>query len=275
MWRDNVLEALVKRGSSTSVSAVQQIVDLHPDRPALKYVLTRAEQSHLEGSWQPLTPEQVDRLASSGESRLIRSEADLFAACVEALGKVQDRLQGDTPSSPLLWDTHSERPKSEDEVSDYLRTELQSVLLGRGAVVNREVQVRRVRPSGLGERTDIRIDAVATTGATASELITIVGEAKGCWNADVLDSIQSQLVDRYMADLQTHYGIYIVIWFDLESWSRDDSRRPRAAAFGGIEQLRSILNERVAEQERAGRHVAVVVLDASLRRPRPIESSTR
>lgn len=272
-WRDSVLEALVMRGSSTSVSAVQRIVDAHPEMPALKYALVRAEQSHLEGSWQPLTPAQVDRLASAGEARLVRSEADLFTACLEALDQIQERLQGDTPSSALLWDTYSERPKSEDDVSDYLRTELQKVLLSRGAVVNREVQVRRVK-SGFGERTDIRVDAVAPSGSTAPALFTIVGEVKGCWNADIVQSIQSQLVDRYMADLHTNYGIYVVIWFDLESWASKDGRRGRAAAFRGPERLRSILQEKAREQKTSGRHVEVVVLDASLRRPQRVIDST-
>lgn len=266
MWRDDVLEALTRKGSSTAVSAVQRLVDSHPELLGLKYALARAEQWHLEGSWQPLTPLQIDRLASNAESRLVRSEADLFTACLEALSRIQDRLQGDTPSSALLWDTYSQRPKSEDDVSDYLRTEMQNVLLSRGAVVNREVQVRRVN-AGFGERTDIRVDAAAPSGSTSAALFTVVAEVKGCWNPGIEGSIQSQLVDRYMADINTNFGIYIAIWFDPESWTTKDPRRRPAAAFGGPERLRSILLERAAEHETAGRHIEVVVLDASRRRP--------
>lgn len=266
MWRDNVLEALIRGGSSTAVSELQRLVDDHPELPELRYSLARAEQWHLEGSWQPLTPLQIDRLASYFESRLVRSEADLFRASLEALSRIQARLQGDTPSSAFLWDTYSRRPKSEDDVSDYLRTEMQNDLLGRGAVVNREVQVRRVG-AGLGERTDIRVDAAAATGSASPSLITVVAEVKGCWNRGIEESIQSQLVDRYMADTHTNYGIYIAVWFDPESWTTEDSRRRAAVAFGSPDRLRSVLQEKAAEHEIAGRHVEIVVLDASRRRP--------
>ncbi|MFC8408749.1 NACHT domain-containing protein [Arthrobacter sp. NPDC057259] len=266
-WRDTVLETLVKRGTASSVLAVKGIVDAHPARSWLKYSLSQAEATLLERSWEPVTPEQLDRLAASRKSRLVRSEADLFAASLEALIKVQERLQGDTPSSPLLWDTHSKRPKSEDEVSDYLRTELQNLLLQSGVVVNREVQVRRILPSPLPERTDLRIDAVTSPAGAAADLITIAGEVKGCWNKEILGSVQSQLVDRYMADIHSSFGIYIVIWFDPESWTPSDQRRRSAAAFGGLEELRAALNVKVSEQAKAGHNVALVILDASLRRP--------
>lgn len=271
MWRENVLEALVRGGSSTAVSEMQRLVDDHPELPALRYSLARAEQRHLEGSWQPLTPIQIDRLASDVESRLVCSEVDLFSASLEALSRIQARLQGDTPSSALLWDTYSERPKSEDDVSDYLRTEMQNDLVSRGAVVNREVQVRRVG-RGLGERTDLRVDAAAASGSTTPSLITVVAEVKGCWNPGIESSIQSQLVDRYMADLHTNYGIYIAIWFDPESWTTEDPRRRAAEAFGSPENLRTVLQEKAAEQETAGRHIEIVILDASRRRPHATNS---
>ncbi|WP_146116628.1 MULTISPECIES: NACHT domain-containing NTPase [unclassified Arthrobacter] len=266
-WRESVLDALVMRGSADSVSSVQRIATAHPELPALRYALVRAEQAYLDRSWGPLKPAQIDQLAAGNGSRLVRSEAELFAACLEALQTIQDRLQGDTPSSPLLWDTYSKRPKSEDDVSDYLRTELLSVLLARGAVVNREVQVRRVN-TGVGERTDIRVDAVDVTESNTPNLFTIVAEVKGCWNPQIEDSLQSQLVDRYMADLNTNYGIYIAVWFGLESWTNQDHRRRKAAAFGSREALLSVLQEKSVLQMQAGRRVEVVVIDASLTRPR-------
>ncbi|GAA1127126.1 hypothetical protein [Arthrobacter flavus] len=266
LWRDSVLDALATRGSSTAVAVIQRIASAHPDMPWLETTLLRAERTQLERSWQPLTPDQIDRLAANAQSRVVRSEEDLLGACLEGLSRIQDRLQGDTPSSPLLWDTYSKRPKSEDEVSDYLRNELQAVLLGRGAIVNREVQIRRVSSSGMGERTDIRVDAIAPPGSP-DELVTIVGEVKGCWNADLLSSIKSQLVDRYMADLHTNYGLYVVIWFDPEMWTDTDYRRQRVARISGLDKLRADLGDTIAEQEAAGRHIALIVLDASLHRP--------
>ena len=72
-----------------------------------------------------------------------------------------------------------------------------------------------------------------------------------------------------MADLHTDHGIYIVIWFDFESWQdTKDTRRSRAKAHNSASELQTVLEARAELQRKAGRHVAVVVLDASLRRPR-------
>ena len=68
-----------------------------------------------------------------------------------ALDEAQTRLTGATPESHYLWDTYAGRPKSEDEISDYLANELNGALSASGVIVNREVQARRNQPSGIGE----------------------------------------------------------------------------------------------------------------------------
>lgn len=71
-----------------------------------------------------------------------------------------------------------------------------------------------------------------------------------------------------MADLHTSFGIYIVVWFDLESWKdAKDTRHRRAAVHGSADELGALLEAKAAEMKETGRQVAVVVLDASLRRP--------
>lgn len=272
MWRDAVLDALVRRGTSSSVAAVEHLADKHPKNPGLKRALARAEEALLELSWEPLTIEQIDRLGADPDSRLIRSEADLFTACTEALSQIQDRLQGDTPTLEYLWDSYSNRPKFEDAASDYIRNEMQSILLGRGGIVNREVQIRPSK-KGFGERTDIRVDAVAMSDSSNSPQLTLVGEVKGCWNKDIEESIQTQLVERYMADLHASFGIYIAVWFDPASWDPTDYRRKLAERFESAEGLRASLERRAKDLERPGRHIEIVVLDASRSRPKKAEMS--
>lgn len=264
-WRDALLEGLRLRGTASAVRAIQELCNALPEESWLKRVLIDAKRVLRERSWQPLSPQQLDQLASSHSSRVVRTDADLQKAVLLALDAIQSRLQGDTPSAPLLWDTHAGRPKTEEEISDYLAIELSNRLGQSGAVVNREVQVRRIKPSGLPERTDLRFEAIPTAAApegTAS--VKIPGEVKGAWNAGVARSVSSQLVERYMADFQTEYGIYIVVWFDQQSWTdNSDRRRGTAARFAGIDDLRTQLDEAAAA---AGGRVAVVVLNASIRR---------
>jgi hypothetical protein len=77
-----------------------------------------------------------------------------------------------------------------------------------------------------------------------------------------------------MADFQTNYGIYIAIWFDLESWADNDSRKKQAASHGSREHIDSALKEQAARQLENGKKIAVVVLDASLRRPTATSSAS-
>jgi hypothetical protein len=266
-WRDSLLDGLRRRGTKDAVLAIERIMAALQENTWLSNALVDAQRAYRDRTWEALSPSQLDQLANSRQAHLVRTDEDLYAATSEALEAVQQRLQGDTPSANLLWDTHSRRPKSEEEISDYLKIELERQLHEHGAVVNREVQVRRIKPTGLPDRTDLRIEALPTQEDDATGPLKIPGEVKGAWNAGVIDSVESQLVDRYMADFQTNHGIYIAIWFDLESWSDDDRRKKQAATHGSREHLLSTLKAQAARQVENGRRIAVVVLDASLRRP--------
>ena len=68
------------------------------------------------------------------------------------------------------------------------------------------------------ERTDLRFDAIGSTG---EHTLSVVGEVKGCWNSRLFQDIEKQLVDRYMLDTRTSVGLYIIGWFDLESWDME------------------------------------------------------
>jgi hypothetical protein len=268
-WRDALLSALAKVGTRDAVTAIERIVLARPEVSWLARVLVDAQRALRERSWEPLTPREVDQLSQSRRTRVVRSDADLLAATLGALDEIQARLQADTPSAYLLWDTHAKRPKSEEEISDYLAIELEQRLNERGVVVNREVQVRRSKPSGLAERTDLRVEAVRPDQNTmrSSGTLRIPGEVKGIWNREVIESLETQLVQRYMADFQTSHGLYIVAWFDQAPWAEEDGRRRKAAPYGGVDEIRARLEAKAEEQRALGHQVAVRVLDCSLRRP--------
>lgn len=269
-WRDGLLETLKQAGTAASVEAIEHIVNAFPERTWLVHTLALARRALREQSWAPLSIDELDKLAGHPARRIVRTDADLIAVTVEALSEIQARLQGDTPTAHLLWDTHSGLPKSEEHISDYLADELTRRLNQHGIVVNREVQVRRSKAtSGLPERTDLRIEAVTADTVQPAAVLVLPGEVKGNWNRGVITSIQTQLVDRYMADLHTDHGLYIVAWFDQDSWTAtDDPNRKRASSrWQGRKDLESALETERAKQETLGRHISVVVLDFSLRRP--------
>jgi len=228
--RDNLLIRLRDQGTPESVKAVRSIATEIPDDRWLARTLATAESALRRNQWSPTPMWQLLRLAADRRTVLINDSAALAAAVANALADIQTRLTGATPESHYLWDTHAGRPKSEDEVSDYLRNELTRVLTASGVIVNREVQVRRNRPSGIGERTDLLVDA-APVGETNTGRLSVPVEVKGAWNGELLTAMSDQLVDRYMSDTAATDGIYVVAWPDLQSWTAiSDDRRAMVAS---------------------------------------------
>lgn len=264
-WRDRIPHALVNRATAAAVDAVRRVETALPEYPWLRGVRRDAELQLRVHALQPVSAADLLALVQSADRRLVTTTADLWDVAVGALAAVQSRLTGETPESHLLWDTRSGRPKAEEDISDYLRNRLQDLLVTRRAIVSREVQVRR-SGRGIGERTDLRVDA-ASAGNDPS-VLSIVIEVKGAWNARLLDDLRYQLVDRYMADIGTPHGIYVVAWPDLSSW-RDGDRNRRTVAARQNPTIRDDLQRQAMELATRGTHVAVVHLDIALSRSAP------
>lgn len=264
--RDSLLRRQRDEGSPEAVDAIRAIVAALPSDRWLAHTLAAAEAALRRNQWTPTLLPQLHRLAVDRRTLVVNDAAALTAAVASAFEDVQMRLMGATPEAHYLWDTHAGRPKSEDEISDYLANELSSALTVRGAIVNREVQVRRNRPSGIGERTDLLIDAAPVSGPRAGRLSLPV-EVKGAWNAELRTAMREQLVERYMRDTGASDGVYVVAWPDLESWTDvTDTRRQVLASLD-----RQVVEAELAAQASAlaqdGARVRVVHLGIDYRRP--------
>lgn len=143
---------------------------------------------------------------------------------------------------------------------------LRRVLLGRGAIVNREVQVRRNRPSGIGERTDLLADA-ATNARPDTGRLSVPVEVKGAWNSELCTAMSDQLLDRYMRDVGATDGIYVVVWPDLASWTDVADDRGKVLASLDREAIEAQLAEQAADLARQHAAVRVVHLEIAYRRP--------
>jgi hypothetical protein len=174
---------------------------------------------------------------------------------------LQQKLQAEVPSVQFLWfpsQTKGLRPRSEDELSDYIKIHLDDDLKGRGIVVNREVRIHR------GRRTDIHVDAV--TGPIDDgpvDIITVIIEVKGSWNPDLLHAMKSQLVDEYLKDNHCQQGLYVVGWFDSQQWDDTDWRsekKPKCA----IAEARVQFETQASELSDGHTHVRAFILDAIL-----------
>lgn len=78
-------------------------------------------------------------------------------------------------------------------------------------------------------------------------------EVKGAWNDELLSSVQTQLADRYLDPEDSAYGtsrgIYLMVWFNLEHWSRQDSRREDAARYESPQEIRTEVESRLSSFE--------------------------
>ena len=132
-------------------------------------------------------------------------------------------------------------------------------LTERAVVVNPEVKVSRTRPSGIGDRTDVQIDAVSVDSRGAvRDVVRVPIEVKGAWNREVPTAIDDQLAGRYMGDLHTNVGIYVVVWPGDSHWSETDGRRSQVPdRRQTVEQLRM----QAASYAESGRTIEVVHID--------------
>ncbi|MNC43737.1 hypothetical protein D3C75_926120 [compost metagenome] len=186
---------------------------------------------------------------------------------MESLKRIQKRLIGITPEVRWLWNdigNKKYRPCTENEFSDYIKQKLEDDLVGKGIIVNREVEIRKGFGNTKGERTDIHINAIVPR-KTGSQIdsVTVIIEVKGSWNKDIMSAMQQQLAYRYMKDEKCEYGIYLVGWFEGENWDNEDPRRKTAQKLK-IEELSESLDQQAKELRDKKYNIHSFVINAGL-----------
>ena len=195
---------------------MHSISDRFPEWDWLKYLHSEAKQEFRKATLRALAPAELIAYTHHKDARLARSSTELMEAVLVSLQRLQEKLLGQTPLAPFLWDLSdngkSGRPKSEDRLTDFLKHHLEADL--PTFVIDREVQIRNLKEHGIGERTDLKIEAKDAEGRSLSVII----ESKGCWNKELLTAMQSQLSERYLTLADGACGIYLVGWYRCERW---------------------------------------------------------
>jgi hypothetical protein len=214
--RDGCVGELSAAATVQSVAVLQSLCDRFPGQNWLVESLLSARSTLRDRNWCPIRPSILLQFLERTDARLVRNGKELSDAVLASLARLQKLLQGDTPLAPLLWnverDQRGGRPKGEDRLSDFVLHHLRRDL--PGSVIDREVQVRNLRESGIGERTDLKVE---TRTADGSPLVLII-ETKGCWNVDLMNALENQLQERYLKALGAAHGIYLVGWFGCDFW---------------------------------------------------------
>ena len=264
--RRSVLEELGLRGTTDATSIVFDLHRQWPENYALRAALSRAEAQERDSTWQGPEPAELRVLIAGADRILIKDEDDLYRHVLEGVGRFQQRLQ---LIGHLLWNEVRQagrpvfEPKHEAEISSMLADHLRHDL-GKRLVVSRGVQVRPTNTTGAGLTVHILNSAHPESG---TDVLHCPIEIKGSWNARLFEDLQEQLVDDYMAVLQTRRGVYVCAWFGLELWTGPGGSR-LVAARRSRAQVQDDLLDRATRASADGRQVGVVVLDV----PRPAPS---
>ena len=268
MWRDDIPRDLQNRGTPEACRQIERIMAELPElQDRLKWTLHHARAETRRKTWAAPRPEYVLSLARGRTTRLVQNGDQLLEALIESLGRLQNRLQGETPAVFALWNEAggSYTPKDEERLSDEIKLHLEQDLAGRGVVVNREVVIRRGGGGRRGERTDIHVDA-AVPGSDQDQYDTVsaIIETKGCWNRELGMAMEDQLVNRYLQDNECRHGLYVVGWFNCQQWDDVDQRKVRAPRHS-IDVARERFEDQASRLSQGGLLVRSVVLDTSLR----------
>lgn len=267
-FRDGILAHLKSRGTNKACEAIQRAAEELPELERLSWTLAEARAVTRGHTWMPPMPEDIIKLASDSETRLVQSGDQLLEVLIESLQRLEKEFQGETPAAESLWDKVSKgvyRPKDENSLSNYIKRHLGKDLEQKGIVSNREVQIRRGTGGASGESTDIHVDAVAPRGAGAAYVkVSVIIEVKGCWHAELDTAMEAQLVDRYLKDNQCQHGLYVVGWFNCPQWDPEDSRHKQAPKYD-IEEARRGLEAQAVGLSQGAVRVKAFVIDTALR----------
>lgn len=266
-WRNSLLDFLRNRGTREACEAVAWVMDQLPELSWLPRVLRQTLENYRRRSWLPVRPAHLIKALSSEQNRLVQNGAQLLEVLVESLKRLEERLQGETPMAVFLWNEISPgvfRPKDEAALSDFIKGHLDHDLVRRGVVVNREVEIRTGEGSAPGERTDIHVDAVIREpNGERFDVITVIIEVKGSWHRELRTAMQTQLVERYLADNPRCHGLYVVGWFHCEQW--DPADRRRRPPYVSLAEAQEELAAQAAHLSNECRTVRALVLNTALR----------
>jgi len=206
-----LIELLRNRGTDQAVEAFDRLLDELPEQSWLRRYREEASLRARQAGWLAPEPRALWEVIDNGCRRLVRSERELLVVIAESLRRLQDRLSGETPMAPFLWEGRDDerRHKPEDRISDFLKDHFRMDLSERKFIIHREVQVFNLNEKGIGERTDLLVEAVSED---REQVFSVIIEVKGDWHREVITALKDQLVGKYLAHHPYRTGLYLVLW---------------------------------------------------------------
>lgn len=263
-FRDSIKRYLIGKGTKESVAALELIRANNPSLN-LDAHLIEARRQFRKLNWRPLSPKEFLLLANNKMARVIFNEDDLVNLIEISLKQLESILQGDNPLSITLWDKVPDEkrmytPKPEEVLSDVIKRHLDIELKSKGISSYREVQLRRpnlIKGGKKGERTDI---LVSFHNPNNNETLEVIIEVKGSNNKEVLSNMNLQLKERYLKEGGRTHGIYLVAWYNCESYHNQVNK----TSSNDISEARDYFSEEATKLSDDSKKIKSFVLDCSL-----------
>ena len=258
--RDSLVSHLANLGTVAGCMELERLISKHPEFGWFRRVVMRGREQMRRQTWEPPSPKELFELANNQRARLVQSPAQLLEGIMESLTALQAKLSGDRQLARYLWD--GKRPKSEEDISEWIAAHLEDDLGKHGLVVGREVQIHRY------DETDVHVSAVRRDLRTGySDTITVIIEVKGAWNNRVKKDMADQLANRYLKNSISNHGLYLVGWFPLAEWDDKDDGRRKQVHFASVNELRTQLEKQAGDLSGSQRTIRAFVVDFSRRQP--------
>ncbi|MDP3281095.1 MAG: hypothetical protein Q8M57_08640 [Nitrosomonas sp.] len=213
-FRNNIIDRLVSLATPSAIKELDRICEAYPDSPWL----IRARADACKNLWQEertrLEFADSIRLLSDANASVVRNSQELMNVIKEALQRFAHEAQhGSPPLVTFLWNEGQKKPFSEQRLSDFLKFYLEREWRGGRIIINREVEIKNLHDFGIGERTDLLVQAVSSDGNVHQPHPCVVIEVKPDNKAKPQKDIPDQLVGKYLDGESRTCGIYLIGWF--------------------------------------------------------------
>ena len=243
-WRQGLLSSVVNGGTREGLRSLVELAQRRPDLE-LGWALAAAREAYRVNGWSALSIGELRTVLERSGARLARSNSDVISIVARALDEIQGWLIGETPQAFALWDMGPDGrqvPKDENRISDWYCHALRVFLRTTNLVINREVEVKKVSGSGVGNRQDIRVEV--RDSETGDHFVTVI-EVKGIWNTGVKTNLVTQLARDYLEGGNLTHGIYLVVAFAPAQITSEPKSRVVAR---NLRNLRPVLEHQAATE---------------------------
>ena len=169
-------------------------------------IIDNLERRLIDEQWQPVSADDAANVVLRS-ARIIRNSNDLFMLLTHILDvEMRKSLAEDTSLVPLLWEGTKKDgriPRDEKPLQQVLANQLKHLLRWTQTIFAREPEVFD------SKKPDFRVSATIPDFGD----IHVAIEVKQAHADDVWSAPIEQLLEKYMKEITTNYGIYLVGWY--------------------------------------------------------------